>query len=136
MTVNPPPAVAGGHDKWMNGRSWMKVDENRPIRHAMEIRHASFVTPEFVELLREHDVALVCADTPEWPRKMDVTSDFMYLRLHGSETLYASGYTPAALDEWAARIAAWVRGTSRPMPSASSIPRGKTAGAGCMDLFR
>jgi uncharacterized protein YecE (DUF72 family) len=102
--------VAGGHDKWMNGRSWLKVDENRPIRHAMEVRHASFVTPEFVELLREHDVALVCADTPEWPRKMDVTSDFMYLRLHGSETLYASGYTAAALDEWAARIAAWVQG--------------------------
>jgi uncharacterized protein YecE (DUF72 family) len=102
--------IAKRHDKWMSGRSWMKVDENRAIRHAMEIRHASFVAPQFVELLREHQVALVCADTPEWPRKMDVTSDFLYLRLHGSEQLYASGYDPPALDAWAARIAAWVQG--------------------------
>ena len=81
------------------------------MRHAMEIRHASFVTPEFIELLRKYNVALVCADTVEWPRLMDVTSDFMYCRLHGSEVLYASGYDDAALDQWTTRVHAWARGT-------------------------
>ena len=61
-------------------------------------------------MLREHDVALVCADTVEWPRLMDLTSDFVYCRLHGSEELYASGYDDKPLDGWAARVAAWARG--------------------------
>ncbi len=55
-------------------------------------------------------MALVCADTVEWPRLMDLTSDFVYCRLHGSEELYASGYDGEALDQWAARVAAWARG--------------------------
>jgi uncharacterized protein YecE (DUF72 family) len=81
-----------------------------PLRHAMEIRHVSFATPEFIKLLRAHNVALVCADTVEWPRLMDVTADFVYCRLHGSEELYVSGYDDKALDAWAARVAAWARG--------------------------
>ena len=80
----------------------------------MEIRHATFATPEFVDLLRRHEVALVCADSIEWPRLMDVTSDFVYCRLHGSEELYASGYDNNSLDEWAARVAAWTRGSEPP----------------------
>lgn len=80
------------------------------IRHALEIRHDSFKTPEFVDLLRAHDVALVCADTVEWPRLMDLTSDFVYCRLHGSQVLYVSGYAEAALQAWARRVAAWAQG--------------------------
>ena len=80
------------------------------MRHAFEIRNETFRTSAFVELLREYDVALVCADTVEWPRLMDVTSDFVYCRLHGSEELYASGYDDEALDDWAARVAAWAKG--------------------------
>jgi uncharacterized protein YecE (DUF72 family) len=102
--------LARRHDKRVSGRAWMRTDVNRRIRHGIEIRHQSFVTPEFIELLREHDVALVCADTVEWPRLMDLTSDFVYCRLHGSEELYASGYDGGALDQWAARVAAWARG--------------------------
>ncbi len=68
-------------------------------------------SPDFVALLRRYHVALVCADTVEWPRLMDVTADFMYCRLHGSEELYASGYDDASLDAWARRVAAWARGT-------------------------
>jgi uncharacterized protein YecE (DUF72 family) len=103
-------AVARRHDKWMSGREALKPDAKRPMRHAMEIRHTSFVTPEFINLLRKYDVALVCADTVEWPRLMDLTSDFMYCRLHGSEVLYASGYDDAALDQWSVRVNAWLRG--------------------------
>ena len=92
----------------------MKVDANRRMRHAVEIRNASFVTPAFIQMLRAYDVALVCADTVAWPRLMDLTSDFIYCRLHGSEELYVSGYDDEALDGWAARVAAWARGCEPP----------------------
>ena len=85
---------------------------SRPLRHAFEIRHPSFETPAFVALLREHDVGLVVADTAgRWPLAEDVTSDFVYVRLHGDRKLYESGYTIAALERWAARIRAWSGGT-------------------------
>ena len=103
-------ARANNHDKWMANRASLKPDAKRPMRHAMEIRHASFATREFIDLLRKYDVALVCADTVEWPRLMDLTSDFMYCRLHGSEVLYASGYDDASLDQWTTRVTAWARG--------------------------
>jgi uncharacterized protein YecE (DUF72 family) len=104
-------ALARRHDKRVSGRSRLRATENRKLRHAMEIRHPSFVTPEFIKLLRRYDVALVCADTVSWPRLMDVTSDFVYCRLHGSKELYASGYDSKSLDQWAARVAAWARGS-------------------------
>jgi uncharacterized protein YecE (DUF72 family) len=103
-------ALARRHDKRVSGRSWLRVAEKFKLRHAMEIRHPSFVDPEFIKLLRRYDVALVCADTVSWPRLMDVTSDFVYCRLHGSEELYASGYDGKSLNQWAARVAAWARG--------------------------
>ena len=103
-------SMARGHDKFLKGRAAVKTDAKRALRHAIEVRHSSFAVPEFVEMLRSYDVALVCADTVEWPRMMDVTSDFMYCRLHGSEVLYASGYTDEALDQWAVRVSDWARG--------------------------
>lgn len=103
-------AVARGRDKRILAKASLKAEADVPVHHAIEIRHESFRTPEFVQMLREHDVALVCADTVEWPRLMDVTSDIMYCRLHGSEELYASGYTDEALDVWANRVVAWARG--------------------------
>ncbi|MGC1329115.1 DUF72 domain-containing protein [Pseudomonas sp.] len=81
------------------------------LRHAIEIRHPSFVDPAFVALLRKHHVALVVADAArKWPRVQDVTSDFIYMRLHGDKQLYASGYSDEALGEWRRRIMAWKRG--------------------------
>lgn len=92
----------------MEGRSCLTIDQNRPLRHAMEIRHSSFIDPAFVELLRKYHVALVVADTAgKWPYCEDVTTDFLYLRLHGDKELYASGYSETALDRWAERIRAW-----------------------------
>ena len=109
--TNTAAALARRHDKRVSGRSWLRITENRKLRYAMEIRHPSFINPEFIKLLRRHDVALVCADAVSWPRLMDVTSDFVYCRLHGSEELYASGYDSKPLDEWAARVVAWARGS-------------------------
>jgi uncharacterized protein YecE (DUF72 family) len=103
-------ALGRRHDNKLRAPPYLEVDTRRPMRHAFEIRHHSFLCPEFIDLLRTYDVALVCADSVEWPRLMDLTSDFVYCRLHGSQELYASGYDNAALDLWAARIGAWARG--------------------------
>ncbi|MGH9574747.1 MAG: DUF72 domain-containing protein [Candidatus Acidiferrales bacterium] len=103
-------ALARKHDKRVSGRSWMRTDGAHAIRHCLEIRNETFLVPEFIELLRANDVGLVCSDAVEWPRLMDVTSDFVYCRLHGSEVLYASGYDDMALDKWAERVTAWARG--------------------------
>jgi uncharacterized protein YecE (DUF72 family) len=103
--------LARKHDHRIKARACLKADAVRPIRHAVEIRHESFVSAAFVDLLRDFDVALVCADTVAWPRLMDLTSDFVYCRLHGSTELYRSGYDAGAIDEWAKRIRAWAAGT-------------------------
>ncbi|WP_313339015.1 DUF72 domain-containing protein [Stutzerimonas nitrititolerans] len=103
--------IAKGCDERMEGRDYLAIDRSRPLRHAVEIRHDSFVTPEFVELLRRYRVALVIADTAgKWPYREDLTSDFVYLRLHGAEQLYTSGYTDAALERWCERIRCWNEG--------------------------
>jgi uncharacterized protein YecE (DUF72 family) len=98
------------HDARMKGRTWLAVRKNRKLRHAAEIRNESFVNEDFVALLRRYGIGLVKADTVAWPLLMDLSSDFVYCRLHGSEELYASGYTGEALDLWANRVALWSRG--------------------------
>lgn len=102
--------LARKHDARVNGRCFLRSGPKRRLRHAIEIRHDSFVDPDFIKLLRKHRIGLVVADTVEWPLLMDVTSDFVYCRLHGSEELYASGYDDASLERWADRIAAWATG--------------------------
>lgn len=102
--------LAARHDARLDGRAWTETDRRRPLRHALEVRHESFRTPRFIDLLRRHGVALVFADAVAWPYMEDVTSDLVYLRLHGSEELYASGYSDAALDRWADRVRRWVAG--------------------------
>jgi uncharacterized protein YecE (DUF72 family) len=97
------------HDDRLKAPAWLKSDERR-MRHAFEIRNETFRSRAFIDLLRKYDVALVCADTVAWPRLMDLTSDFVYCRLHGSEELYASGYDDKSLDDWARRVAAWATG--------------------------
>jgi uncharacterized protein YecE (DUF72 family) len=103
--------VAKRHDAMVKNRAWLEIDKDRPLRHAMEIRHKSFESKEFFELLREHDVALVVAETAgKWPMIEEMTSDFVYARLHGDEQLYVSGYTDEALDTWAKKFRGWSRG--------------------------
>lgn len=100
--------LAARHDERTEGRAWTTTDADRPLRHALEVRHPSYRTTEFVELLRANGIGLVVADAAgDWPRIEDVTADFVYLRLHGAEELYTSGYTDAALDDWARRIRIW-----------------------------
>jgi uncharacterized protein YecE (DUF72 family) len=100
--------LARRHEDRLAGRAFTAVEADRPLRHALEVRHTSFQVPAFPALLREHDIALVVADTAgRWPLFREITSYFMYLRLHGDEELYVSGYSPEALDRWAAWIREW-----------------------------
>ena len=97
----------------MAGKEWLGPVEPLRLRHALEVRHASFCQPQTVDLLRRHGVALVAADAPgDWPEVGDVTADFVYVRLHGAQQLYASGYTDAQLATWAERIRAWAVGSA------------------------
>jgi uncharacterized protein YecE (DUF72 family) len=102
--------LAKRHDAWLKGRVLVETNKRRPIRHAMEVRHESFKDGRFIDLLRKHDVALVVADTAgKWPFMEDVTSDFVYVRLHGDEELYVSGYTESALEMWAGKCRSWMK---------------------------
>jgi uncharacterized protein YecE (DUF72 family) len=104
-------ALARQHDAHVNGHASLKAYKKKRLRHAVEIRHESFVDPAFIRLLKRYNTALVIADTAgKWPYREDITSDFVYLRLHGAEELYASGYTPQALQRWGDRIEAWQHG--------------------------
>jgi len=98
-------ALAQQHDDRLAGRAWLEIDEDRPLRHALEPRSQSFDDPDLMALLSQHGVALAVADTAgRWPRFDASTADFAYVRLHGSTELYASGYDADELDDWAGRI--------------------------------
>lgn len=100
--------LARRHDERVDGRDWLEIDADRPLRYALEPRSTTFDDPAASALLRAHDVALVVADTAgRFPAFGEQTADITYVRLHGAEDLYASGYTAAQLDDWAARIRAW-----------------------------
>lgn len=103
-------AMMRKHADRMREDPGFRVKKDAPLRHCVEIRDESFAVPEFIELLREYNIGLVVADTAEWPLLMDVTSDFVYCRLHGSEQLYTSGYEDVALNEWAQKVVRWARG--------------------------
>jgi uncharacterized protein YecE (DUF72 family) len=103
--------LARNHDARLEGRAFYEPDAEREIRHCVEVRHPSFLVPAFFELLRRHQIAFVFADTAgKWPYSEDLTTDFVYIRLHGAEELYASGYNDNALDWWAERIRLWIKG--------------------------
>jgi uncharacterized protein YecE (DUF72 family) len=101
--------IAARHDDKVAGdRALTTVETERPVHHALEFRSPSFAVPEAMAVLRAHGVACVLADTAgRWPRVDEDTGPIRYARLHGDRELYASGYTPRALDEWAERCRGW-----------------------------
>lgn len=110
-TTAEAAALAARHDERVAGQSWIREEHEGPLRHAFEVRHPSFFVPAFARLLRRHHAALVFADTAgTWPYAEETTADFIYVRLHGAEELYASGYTDTQLDWWAERVRAWQAG--------------------------
>ena len=100
--------VALHHDERLRRGALVDARANVRYRHAFEVRHPSYFHEEFYALLREHRCGFVVADTAgKFPYAEEVTADFVYARLHGSEELYASGYTDSELDIWARKTDAW-----------------------------
>ena len=85
-------------------------DEAGPVEVHAVIVDKVRVLPRILTTGPEPDLSLVFVDSVEWPYAEDLTADFVFIRLHGSEELYASGYSDEALDHWAARIKLWANG--------------------------
>jgi uncharacterized protein YecE (DUF72 family) len=84
--------------------------EGRALRHVIEVRDASFACAEYVALAREHRVATVFTDSPEYPSIADVTGGFVYARLRCAQASEPAGYSSKALDAWAERAGVWAGG--------------------------
>ncbi len=80
-----------------------------PLRHAIEVRHASFAAPEFFDIARRHHVAIVVADHDTYPMIEEKTADFTYARLMRSRAKVETGYPDAELDAWAKKAKGWAR---------------------------
>lgn len=111
-TVGEAAALARRHDERLPPeRALTRAPQGfagRRIRHALEFRHESFGHDDALELMRAHDVACVVAQSAgRWLQAEAVTSDLVYVRLHGDEELYSNAYSDAALDAWAERVRAW-----------------------------
>jgi uncharacterized protein YecE (DUF72 family) len=105
--------LAARHDARLRDRAYTTTMRDRPIQHAIEVRHSSYVNSAFIHILERHRIALCAADTGGlFPDFEDVTADFVYARLHGDTKLYESGYSVRALERWAKRIRAWSEGTA------------------------
>ena len=105
--------------------------EGRALRHVVEVRHDSFRTPEFIELIRAHHVAAVVSADGGFPQIADPTADFIYARIMGTVEEEDLGYRAEALDLWAQRARSWAEG---------SVPEGleyvgDPAGSGARDVY-
>ena len=102
--------IASMHTR--EGVELVSPQADSPVRHALEVRHPSFLSQEATALADEYDVALAASHSSRWPYLEDPTTDFMYFRLHGPQALYASSYTEDQLRTWAARVASWQNSNS------------------------
>ena len=80
------------------------------LRHAVEVRHTSFATPEFIALVRKHNTPVVFAEHETYPAIADIAGDFVYARLQKGEDTIPTAYAPEDLDRWAARARVWAEG--------------------------
>jgi uncharacterized protein YecE (DUF72 family) len=126
--------LAKQHDRRLIGRSYTRAPVTRRLRHAVEVRSRSFCVPDFVRLLRKYGIAWVVADTAgRWPLCEDVTTDFVYVRLHGDVELYRSGYSEQAIERWAKRVRAWSSG--REPEDAARVSIEKAAARKSRDVY-
>ena len=81
----------------------------RSVRHAIELRHESWFDDEVAACLQDHRIAVCQSDAPDWPLWNRVTTDLVYVRLHGHTVIYESAYSDVELGVWAARVQSWRR---------------------------
>jgi len=113
-----------------------QVDGHR-LRHALDVRHPSFATPQFLALARQYSCVPVCTDSEKFPAIADTEADFAYLRLMRSQSDVPTGYPPEAIARWAQGVRAWTSG-GRPRDVFLFFINGakERAPAGAMELLR
>lgn len=109
-----------------------KTVEGRAIRHAIEVRNASFQSADFIAAAREHGVAVVVAGDSDYPQIADATAPFVYARLMGTTEHEQAGYSKAALDLWAGRSRLWAAGKT---PKGLQTVAAEPGEAGGRDVF-
>ena len=94
------------------------------LRHVVDVRHESFMTPDYLALARRYKVATVFTDAEKFPSFADLTADFVYARLMMSDADLESGYEESALDAWAGRARQWAEGAApADLPMLEDAPR-------------
>lgn len=109
--VRAAERLARRHDARVTGRACLTAPDgrDRPLRYALEIRHASWLSDTALDVLARHGIALVAADTAgRYPFAIHDTGDFTYVRLHGSKRLYRSRYDDDEIAVWAERVRGWL----------------------------
>ena len=97
------------HDAWMAERALTFTDERRPVLHCIEVRNETFRSEKFFELLKDHGIANVIShSTDAWPQFDEVTSDFVYARLHGEGEIYSGSYG-RRIVYWQKRVETWLQ---------------------------
>jgi uncharacterized protein YecE (DUF72 family) len=86
--------------------------DGQALRHVVDVRHESFMTPDYLALARRYGVATVFADAEKFPSFADLSGDFVYARLMQSDAALPTGYAGAALDAWAERALRWAAGSA------------------------
>jgi len=87
-----------------------RSQDGLPLSHVLEVRHASFMTPEFIALARKYQASVCLADHASYPLIPDVTGDLVYARLQTGSDDEPTAYTPASLDLWAGRLKTYAEG--------------------------
>jgi uncharacterized protein YecE (DUF72 family) len=113
-TLKEAAKVGRHHDHRPKHGTFLEVTRDRPLLHVLEPRHDTFLNAECARLLRRLDVALSVTDSPDWSYAEEPTTNFMYVRLHGSTALYSSSYSDEELDHWAQRVRSWHEGREPP----------------------
>ncbi len=110
-----------------------KSVDGHAIRHAVEVRHDSFKTPDFIALAREYGVAIVLGADSDYPQIADVTAPFVYVRIMGTTETEERGYSPSALKNWVKRMQDWASGKLPGDMATIAPPSGKQPAA--RDVF-
>ncbi|MBN2274312.1 MAG: DUF72 domain-containing protein [Bacteroidales bacterium] len=109
VLIQLPPGLAYDRSQTFDFLNLLK-EHYRQYRFAIEIRNKTWITEDFFELISQYEIAFVIADSGiRYPYHEAVTADFVYLRFHGHEKLYASDYSDETLSEYARKIKQWVK---------------------------
>ncbi|PZN93555.1 MAG: DUF72 domain-containing protein [Hyphomicrobiales bacterium] len=104
-----------------------KSVEGVAIRHAVEVRHDSFRSPDFIALLREYGVAVITSADSDYTQIADITAPFVYGRIMGTKDAEPNGYSDADLDRWAKNAHVWAKGgVPDGLETVGAAPAGKS----------